>query len=87
MKKYSKTPCGNVKISLFFVAPGVLIIILLLLNCDKLKKHCMSQLSKNIFVVHVDLVLLELFQFIHGTYFWDTLHTGRTLGPTPLIAY
>ena len=29
----------------------------------------MSELSKNIFAFHVDLLFLELFQFTHGTFF------------------
>ena len=52
-----------------FLWPRVFIIILFLLNYSRLKKYCMSQLSKNIFVLHVDRVLLELFQFTHGTFF------------------
>ena len=40
-----------------------------LLNCDKLLKYYMSQLSENVFVFHVDLVSLELFQSTQRT-FW-----------------
>ena len=35
----------------------------------------MSQLSENIFVFHVDLVFLKLFQFSCGT-FWDFLYVN-----------
>ena len=31
----------------------------------------MLQLSKNMFIFYIDLVNLELFQFTHGTPFWD----------------
>ena len=33
----------------------------------------MSQLFENILVFHVDYIPLELFQFTHGTLFWDAL--------------
>ena len=36
----------------------------------------MSQLSGNMIFLQVDLVL-ELFQFIHGTLFWDALWVKR----------
>ena len=42
----------------------------------------MSQLSGNIIVLHIDQVLLdlfELFQFTHGTLFGDTLYYSRSV--------
>ena len=63
--KNPKTSC-DIKFNTF--SGSRVLIRIVKIELQWIKTYYISQLSRNVFVFHVDLLFVELFEFTHGTF-------------------